>query len=506
MPRASTELSLGRRLAVSLFGMSVLVVTALGAASWAYVRQVQARDHLVNVVDRARVLAQELLDDYIDEETGVRGYILTAETSFLQPYYSGLAQARSHRAALAALEAQDPTSDKLMGKLGAVTARWQANFAAPAIAATRRGDRYYASPKALEIGKNEFDAVRSSFGDLDAALQVSADASISTLDHSEDAFVATAVILVSVLVAGAAAGSWALRSWVTAPLRDLGRDARRVAEGDLDHKVVSTGPPDLVELAEDVDAMRERIVSELRSLAEATDALHVLNQDLHRSNQELEQFAYVASHDLQEPLRKVVSFCQLLENRYSGQLDERAREYIAYAVDGASRMQVLINDLLAFSRVGRSADPFVPVDLGSALQSALFNLSNAIAEASAEVVTGELPTVPGNPTLLVALLQNLVGNAVKFAGGTAPRVEVSARANGEMWELAVADNGIGIEARFADRVFVIFQRLHGRDEYGGTGIGLALCKKIVEFHGGQIWLDTAYSPGTRICWTLPMTR
>ena len=212
----------------------------------------------------------------------------------------------------------------------------------------------------------------------------------------------------------------------------------------------------------------------------------------------------MASHDLQEPLRKVTSFCQLLQRRYQGQLDERADQYIEFAVDGAKRMQALINDLLAFSRVGRTSEEFVDVDCEDSLDRALRNLEAAIEDAGAEVVRHPLPTVKGDPSLLSALFQNLVGNAIKFRSDAPPRIEVSAeQADGE-WSFRVADNGIGIDQAYAERVFVIFQRLHAKELYPGTGIGLALCKKIVEFHGGRIWLDTAVASGTTVCWTLPV--
>jgi light-regulated signal transduction histidine kinase (bacteriophytochrome) len=276
-----------------------------------------------------------------------------------------------------------------------------------------------------------------------------------------------------------------------------------VADGELDHPVKSAGPPDLSQLAQDVDSMRQRIVAEVRSLAEASEALNALNEDLSRSNLELEQFAYVASHDLQEPLRKVVSFCELLSRRYGSELDERAREYIAFAVDGATRMQTLINDLLAFSRAGRNTSKFEVVALDDVYRQALANLDTVIMQRGAAVSSVALPSVKGDRSLLTALFQNLIANGIKFNEDPKPTVGITVRRQADLWQFAVTDNGIGIEPRFADRIFAIFQRLHGRDVYGGTGIGLALCRKIVESHGGHIWLDTDYSPGARICWALP---
>jgi light-regulated signal transduction histidine kinase (bacteriophytochrome) len=250
--------------------------------------------------------------------------------------------------------------------------------------------------------------------------------------------------------------------------------------------------------------MRERILAELSAVRAAHASLEARTEDLQRSNSELEQFAYVASHDLQEPLRKVASFCQLLQRRYAGRLDAKADEYIEHAVDGAKRMQALINDLLAFSRVGRTAQQREPVSLALLLAQAWANLAGEVRRTRATIEQGDLPVVLGEASLLTAVFQNLLSNALKFRGDQPPRVSVSARRDGRYWLFAISDNGIGIEPEYADRIFVIFQRLHDRASYPGTGIGLAMVKKIIEYHGGRIWLDTEFTSGTRFCFTLPM--
>jgi light-regulated signal transduction histidine kinase (bacteriophytochrome) len=288
-----------------------------------------------------------------------------------------------------------------------------------------------------------------------------------------------------------------LRRVIVLPLGRLAETVRRVAGGDFEHRVSGSGAREVVELGEDVGAMRRRIVAEL-------EAIRVAQVDLERSNAELEQFAYVASHDLQEPLRKVTSFCQLLQQRYGGQLDERADQYIGFAVDGARRMQELINDLLAFSRVGRAEHPHAPVDCDAVLSRARDDLAASIDASGARVDAGPLPTVDGDASLLRLVFQNLIGNAIKFRGEAAPRVHVEAERDDGQWQFSVADNGIGIDPEYAERIFVIFQRLHPRSNYEGTGIGLAMCRKIVEYHGGRMWLDTANGdPGSRFCFTLP---
>ena len=237
----------------------------------------------------------------------------------------------------------------------------------------------------------------------------------------------------------------------------------------------------------------------------ANIALQTRAHELERSNSELEQFAYVASHDLQEPLRKVASFCQLLQRRYVGQLDARADQYIEFAVDGARRMQALIADLLDYSRVGRLEPEPVLVSCASALSEARVNLAAEIRATGAVIETAELPFVRAEFSLLTSLFQNLIGNAVRFRSARPPviRITVTEQVDG-FWLFSVADNGIGIEAEYAERIFVIFQRLHGRSEYDGTGIGLAMCRRIVEHYGGRIWLDTTYQGGANFCFTLPV--
>jgi len=233
------------------------------------------------------------------------------------------------------------------------------------------------------------------------------------------------------------------------------------------------------------------------------DAVKQSALDLRRSNEQLEQFAYVASHDLQEPLRMITSYLQLLERRYRDKLDQDASEFISYAVDGATRMKALINDLLAYSRVKTGEQDFARFDTKAALEQAITNLQISISETGAQITADSLPTLLGNEAQFIQLFQNLLSNAIKFHSEQPPQIAVKAERAGNVWKFSVKDNGIGIEPQYVDRIFVIFQRLHTKDLYPGTGIGLAICKKVVEHHGGRIWAESTPGSGTTFWFTIP---
>nr|WP_254524535.1 PAS domain S-box protein [Natrinema caseinilyticum] len=224
---------------------------------------------------------------------------------------------------------------------------------------------------------------------------------------------------------------------------------------------------------------------------------------LEASNERLEQFAYVASHDLQEPLRMVTSYLQLLETRYGDALDEDGEEFLAFAVDGAERMREMIDGLLEYSRVDTRGDPFEPVDLNDVLESVLHDLQLRIDERDARITTEDLPRIEGDASQVRQVFQNLLSNAITYSGDDPPVIDIAAEREGEAWKISVRDEGIGIDPDHADRVFEVFQRLHSHEEYPGTGIGLALCKRIVDRHGGEIWVDSESGDGTTISFTLP---
>ncbi|MCU1301670.1 MAG: hybrid sensor histidine kinase/response regulator [Candidatus Sulfotelmatobacter sp.] len=249
-------------------------------------------------------------------------------------------------------------------------------------------------------------------------------------------------------------------------------------------------------------ALQEKYERSLRHQAERDLAKKV--DELARSNADLEQFAYVASHDLQEPLRMVAAYTQLLSERYRGKLDENADKFIGYASEGALRMQVLIQDLLAFSRVGRANGTYSTVDCNAVLEEVRKTLGATIQEGGAVITYANLPGVWADRTQMAQLFQNLIGNAIKFRGEQAPVISIQAEKKERHWHFSVADNGIGIAPEFAENIFVVFQRLHARTEYPGNGIGLAICKKIIERNGGKIWVESQAGTGSTFKFTIPL--
>jgi signal transduction histidine kinase len=461
-------------------------------------RLTDAREQVVDRVDPARVAAENYFTALVNQETGVRGFASTGSESFLTPYVQGSRDATAARKRLIEIAAtgEVPNLDDDLSAMGLASTSWHLLYADPVILTVRNKGKDSPDVPTLAQGKGLFDQVRASFAALRKDLVAERASARADLRHAA-ALAHWAVIFTAALILAASlAAAVTLRRVVSTPLSRLARDARRVARGEFDHVVAVEGPRDIQGLSTDVESMRRRIIAELETVNLARAQLEEQTVDLQRSNAELEQFAYVASHDLQEPLRKVASFTGMLQHRYHGQLDERADQYIDFAVDGAKRMQGLINDLLAFSRVGRVGAKEGLVDLDEAAADAVKNLGTAIEESGAEVVVDAgLPTVQGDRSLLTALLQNLIANGIKFRGEAPPRVELSCArgagrdGEGDMYVFTVADNGIGIAPRHAEKIFVIFQRLHPKEEYSGTGIGLAMCRKIVEFHGGHIWLD-----------------
>ncbi|QMU73840.1 HAMP domain-containing protein [Streptacidiphilus sp. P02-A3a] len=488
-----------------LVALTALVVLS-GLGGWALDRAGTATSDLVNRSSPALLASSRLETALVDQQTGVRGYGLSGDTSFLQPYTQGLADQRAAVDRLRQLLGNDPTAQANLDAVLAQARTWQTDVAQPIAAAPPGAAAQALANREAQTDQKQFNAIRAAAQTQQAHLQAERDHAYAALQQTHTLRDGVLAAIGSVILFLAALVFAGLRRGVTVPLERLSSDVRVVSDGDFSHAVTPSGPADLRRLAEDVEGMRRRLAEELDFTDRARLRLDEQAAELRRSNSELEQFAYVASHDLQEPLRKVASFCQLLQRRYAGELDDRANQYIDFAVDGANRMQTLISDLLAFSRVGRVHRRYASVDLEQTLATTLDSLSLTAEETGAVITHDPLPTVTADATQMGMLLQNLIANAIKFRDpDRPPRVHLSARRDGEQWAFAVSDNGIGISPDYAERVFVIFQRLHTRDAYPGNGIGLAMCRKIVDFHGGTIAVDPDHSPGTRISFTLPVS-
>ncbi|WP_284745825.1 sensor histidine kinase [Amycolatopsis sp. RTGN1] len=478
---------------------AVLLLAALAGGGMAMNNLTDARNRLLDVIGAQRLAAIQLSTALLNQETGVRGYQLGRQPDFLTPYTDGV---RSQADAVTQLRRLGATPGTQIGddldRVQRAASTWQATIA-PTITPAAPP----VTPAQADRSRTQFDAVRGALDAQAAHLATLRNEGRADLD-SAASFLTAMLIAVAVLVVLLFVVLFlGLRRVITRPILRLADEVRHVADQDVHRPVNGNGPREIAQLGADVEAMRQRILDEVAELERAHAMLDRRTRELERSNADLEQFAYVASHDLQEPLRKVASFCQLLQKRYQGLLDERGEQYIEYAVDGAKRMQVLINDLLAFSRVGRKPGEHVVVEAGRLVDDAVANLEVALSLSAGKVEHGELPEVRVEPALMTAVFQNLIGNALKFKGETPPEVRVSADRDGEDWVFSVSDNGIGIDGEYAERVFALFQRLHTRSAYPGTGIGLALCRRIVEYHGGRIWLDTE-ADDTTFRFTIPV--
>ena len=381
---------LGRMIWAGVAASVLVALVAAVVAGAAFHTLSAARHQVISVADPAATQTLQLYASMLDQETGVRGYALSAAPNFLQPYTSGLTQQRSAQAALRSLLGDVPGASRDLATVDRRISDWQARYATPTIAQVRASGKPVISP-GVDQGKADFDALRASVSVLQGDISRYRQRAVANLDGAaadlRNVIIGIGLALLAII------GLFALgiRRAVERPIARLAVDARMVAGGEFDHAVRAGGARETTELGADVNRMRERIASELAASRTAEIDLRALAEELQRSNTELEQFAYVASHDLQEPLRKVASFCQLLQRRYSGQLDEKADLYIEYAVDGAKRMQQLINDLLAFSRVGRTCATRYSCPAGEALDQARANLSVPISRSRPASSPGRCP-------------------------------------------------------------------------------------------------------------------
>jgi signal transduction histidine kinase len=431
-------------LKAGLFALAGIVAAIIIVGIVASKNTVENERRMVGVFE-TRIALQHVFVDVIDQETAIRGYAATHDERFLMPYFKARGQIDAD---FADLEAGGRTElPSQIAEIKRLYVLWRETVGAPLVERPDRPDR-----TALELrGKDLVDRIREQGNEARAKL---------------DALLAERI--------------------------RISARIRAIETGSVILLVILFGAAGLT-------FGRERVRAEVR----LKEALAERNAALERSNQSLEEFAYVASHDLQEPLRAITGFTKLLQSRYAARLDGEALQFMGFVVDGAERMSLLIDDVLRYSRVTTSGAELAAVDLNVVVRRAAQNLQAALAASSAQIVFDGLPDVLGDETQLVQLMQNLIGNAVKYNRSTPPRIEISAVQNedGE-WVVSVRDNGIGIDPKYQERIFRIFTRLHTREEFGGTGIGLALCRRIIERHGGRIWVASVEGKGATFSFTL----
>jgi signal transduction histidine kinase len=458
-------------------GVSTALVTMIFIGALTFRTIARSREDIGWVTHTHLVL--EALDavsaNMTDAETGQRGFLLTGQEAYLEPYNDALNRVQESIRVLRALTSDNPAQQRNLDRLEPVVALKLAELQFRL--EIRKRDGLNAAAEAVRDGSgrlhmNQIRAVIADMKHEERRLLVA---------RTQEA-IASSSRAGMVIVIGNLLALLFLSLAGMVIFQEMGQ--RRRAEEEVRSLNVD---------------LEQRVADRTAELAERA-------KDLARSNGELQQFAYVASHDLQEPLRMVASFTQLLAKRYSDKLDDDAREFINYAVDGAKRMQTLISDLLSYSRVGTQGKAFELVHCDAVLDRVLKSLQLAIEDTGAVITREPLPAVAGDSIQLTQLFQNLLTNAIKFHGKKPPLVQISTENNGSMWKIAVRDNGIGISPEHADRIFVIFQRLHTKTEYPGTGIGLAICKKIVERHGGRIWVEASPGGGSTFFFTIPVAQ
>ncbi len=464
------------------FGLAILALLVGGWLSYDNLERIRRNDRLVihthEVLDELR----DALSTLASAESSQRSYLITGEESYLQPYHASSDLVQGELDRVRSLTVDNPAQQVRLTKLKPMVETRLLSLRNGITARDTQGVEGAAKYVRAGVGKREMNSIRALMSEMEKEeLRLLAiREGESRISHRTAVVTLWGMTLLGLAMVGAA---YRLTS------REL-ETRRRGAE----------------ELARANDELEERV-------ARRTADLRAANESLERSNRELEQFASVASHDLQEPLRKIQAFGDRLNTKYSPELGEQGRDYLSRMLASATRMRSLIDALLTFSRVTTKAQPFVPVDLGATAEDVVSDLEDRIQRSAGRVEVGTLPTLDADPLQIRQLLQNLIGNGLKFARpGHPPVVKVESRqldhadGNGQTsprWEIAVRDNGIGFEEVYLDRIFELFQRLHGRQEYEGTGMGLAICRKIVERHGGTITARSAPERGTTFIITLP---
>lgn len=452
-----------------------------------------------------------LLTDISNMENGERGYVITGQPSFLEPYRRGQQNFAEHLRRYEPLIVTDRQRENI-GRVETLIAQWELVAAQPEIAARRVSLESAVARVSAGTGRHLTDEARET---LNTMIAFENERLAGALNASNAALRRLLILTPLLLLLGALLLVLAVRriiSTLSLSVSQLTEGTQRIAAGHYEQRVQPLGITELDRLSAQFHRMAEAVQQREAELAESARSLERTNASLQRSNRELERFAYVASHDLQEPLRTIGSYTELIARRYSGQLDARGEQYIKFTISATHRLKTLIQDLLVFSRVHRTGRVFGPVDTAELAGQVRADLEVRLREVGGELHVGELPTVQGNRELLHHIFLNLIGNALKFRDpARPPRVDVWAERvagqdeAGNGWQFAVRDNGIGIEPQYHEKIFEVFQRLHGVGEYEGSGIGLAVTRNAAEQHGGRVWLQSEPGQGTTFFFFLPDT-
>ncbi|WP_412028143.1 sensor histidine kinase [Deinococcus yunweiensis] len=499
LPAGTRERPRGTSLQTVLLRPLILpfvLMLGVGAAVLLGVNHAAQARTLVTDSQTRLILIGAMGADIASMENGERGFVITGNLEFLEPYTEGRLKFAAHTYALRDLS--PPAQQERLSQVQALVTRWFTEAAEPEIAA-RRTSPVQAS--ALVVGGSGRDILNQARLALDA-MQLEENTRLSAATtSSQDTLNRVRLVTIAGLGLGVLLlllTAWQVARSVTGILNHLTDGARQIANGQYHLRLPATSVRELASLGRQVDVMAAAV-------QQREHALHLMNGRLERSNRELEQFAYVASHDLQEPLRTIGSYTELLARRYGGRLDERADQYIAFTTAATTRMKALIQDLLAYSRVRQSERSTSPVDTAVLVATVVSDLELQVQAAGGQIEKRELPVVNASVELLRHVFQNLIGNALKFcAPDRAPHVIVTAIRQETEWVFNVQDNGIGIEPQYHERIFGVFQRLHGVDEYAGSGIGLAVTRSAVEQLGGRLWVDSVPGQGSTFHFSVPI--
>jgi len=437
----------------------------------------------------------ELEKTVINLENGLRGYVGTGRETSLRPWNSGLAIYPGQVRRLAGLVSDEPAQQAQVEAIKEQIADYVNLWAKPLLALARQRQRVAQTVMTTGTGRVRIDEVRSSFQTLFAQERAVARARENSAESRSDKAIAAGLGGLALLLTLAVGAAFYVRHSVVRPVLVVADAARELAEGDMSVRVPAVRDDELGDLARAFNSMADSLETSQRELAERT-------RELERSNRELEQFASVTSHDLQAPLATISMYAQLLEQRHADELNG-GRQLVDGITAATVKARTLIRDLLEYSRAGRGELLNQPVEIAEVVQESLEMLAGPIQQAGAQVIVDDLPVILGDPRKLRQVFLNLVSNAVKFCDD-GPVVRISAEVDGATAVFAIADNGIGMDPAKADRIFQPFQRLHGEDSYPGTGIGLAVCERIIEQHGGRIWVESAPGEGSTFRFTLPV--